>query len=141
MSSSNGIVSPIVWTPRFIVLFVSLLALGLSFASIFTQLWLNGALSAAAVLLFYAAFALVSSLLITLKVQSTWARAGGILACIWCLLMSLHFAIPAVSQLRPHASLLAHLDIATQCAFLGTATCFSISFTPLRRWDKWFFWL
>src|SRR5919198_915427 len=141
MSSANGIASPIVWTPRFIVLFMSLLALGLSLASILTQLWLNDVLSAVAVLLFYTTFTLGSSLLIIFRVHDTWMRAGGIFACIWCLLMVLHFALPTVSQLNPRASLLAHLDIATQCAFLGTATCFSVSSTPFRRWDNWFFWL
>jgi hypothetical protein len=139
MSSPNGIVSPIIWTPRFIVLFASLLVLGLSVASILIRLWSNDVLSTAAVLLFYTAFVLGSSLLITFKVQNLWVRAGGILACIWSLLMGLHFAIPAVSQLDPRTSLLAHLDIATQCAFLGAATCFSVSSTSLRRWDNWFF--
>jgi hypothetical protein len=139
MSSPDGIVSPIIWTPRFIVLFVSLLASGLSVASVLIQLSLNGVLSAGAVLLFYTAFALGSSLFLTLKTQNLWVRAGGIFACIWSLLMGLHFSIPMVSQLDAHTTLVSHLDIATQCAFLGTAACFSVSSTPLRRWDNWFF--
>ena len=53
--------------------------------------------------------------------------------------MGLHFAIVTVSQLDPHTSLVAHLDIATLCAFLGAATCFSSFSTPFRRWDTWFF--
>ncbi len=141
MSSSAGIVpsSTIVWTPRFIVLFVSLFVLGSSVASVLTQLWLNALLSAEAIQLFYTAFVLCSSLLITLRAQSLWSRTGGILACIWSLLMGLHFALPTVSQLGPHTSLVAHLDIATQSAFLGAATCFTIAFTPYRRWDTCFF--
>jgi hypothetical protein len=141
MPSSDGIVTPstIVWTPRFIVLFVSVFVLGSSVASVLTQLWLNALLSAEAILLFYAAFALGSSLLIAFRTQSLWIRAGGIFAFIWSLLMGLHFAVPTVSRLDPHTSLVAHLDIATQSAFLGAATCFSVSSTPLRRWDTWFF--
>jgi hypothetical protein len=141
MSSPNTIVTPstIVWTPRFMVLFASLLVLGLSVASILTQLWLNGVLRTETAPLFYTAFVLGSSLLITFRVQNLWIRTGGILACIWSLLMGLHFALPTVSQLDPHTSLVAHLDIATQCAFLGAATCFSVSSTPLRRWDNYFF--
>ncbi len=141
MSSSAGIVpsSTIVWTPRFIVLFVSLFVLGSSVASVLTQLWLNALLSAEAIQLFYTAFVLCSSLLITLRAQSLWSRTGGILACTWGLLMGLHFALPTVSQLDPHTSLVAHLDIATQSAFLGAATCFTVASTPLRRWDTCFF--
>ncbi len=143
MPSTDAIVMPstVVWTPRFIVLFASLFTLGSSVASILTQVWLNGYLSAEAIQLFYTAFALGSSLLIIFKVQNVWMRTGGIFACVWCLLMGLHFAIPAVSELDPRTSLVAHLDIATQCAFLGAATCFSVSSTPLRRWDIWFFYL
>jgi len=137
--SSNEIATPIVWTPRFIVLVAALLASGLSVASILIQLSLNGVLSTEAVFLFYTALALGSSLLLTFKVQNLWERVGGILACIWTLLMGLHFVIPIVSQLDTHTSLVAHLDIATQCAFLGAATCFSVSSTPLRLWDNCFF--
>ena len=133
--------STVVWTPRFIVLFAAIFTLGSSVASILTQVWLNGFLSAEAIQLFYTAFVLGSSLFIIVKLENMWMRAGGIFACIWCLLMSLHFALPAVSELDPHTSLVAHLDIATQCAFLGAATCFSISSTPFRRWDIWFFYL
>jgi hypothetical protein len=139
MSSPNGITSPIIWTPRFIVLFASLLALGLSLASILTQLWLNNVLSAVAIVLFYTALALGSSLLLTFRLQNPWVCAGGILACVWCLLIDLHFVIPIVSQLKPSAPLVAHLDIATQCAFLGAATCLSISSAPLRLRDNYFF--
>jgi hypothetical protein len=141
MASPNRIVTPstVVWTPRFIVLFVLLFTLGSSIASVLTQLWVNNLLSAEIVLLLYTACALGSSLLLTFRTQSLWMRTGGILAFIWSLLMGLHFAIPTVSRLGPHTSLVAHLDIATQCAFLGTATCISISSTSLRRWDTWFF--
>ncbi len=141
MSSPNMVVtpSPIIWTPRFTVLFASLLALGLSIASISTQLWLDDVVRAELILIFYTALPLVSSLLITFRVKSLWIRIGGILAFIWSLLMGLHFTIPSVSHLDPHASLAAHLDIATQCAFLGAATCFSASSIPFRRWDIWFF--
>jgi hypothetical protein len=143
MPSTDAVVTAptVVWTPRFMVLFASLFVLGSSVASILTQVWLNDLLSAAAIQLFYTAFALGSSLLITFKIQNVWMRTGGIFACVWCLLMGLHFAIPAVSELDPHTALVAHLDIATQCAFLGAATCFSVSSRPLRRWDTWFFYL
>jgi hypothetical protein len=143
MSSTDATVtaSTVVWTPRFIVLFAFLFVLGSSVASILTQVWLNDLLSAEAIQLFYTALALSSSLLIIFKIENMWMRASGIFACVWCLLMGLHFAIPVVSELDPHTSLAAHLDIATLCAFLGAATCFSISSTPFRRWDIWFFYL
>src|SRR5215470_14489317 len=113
--SSNEIAAPIVWTPRFIVLVVAILASGLSVASILIQLSLNGVLGNEAVFLFYAALALGSSLLLTFKIQNLWGRVGGVLACIWTLLMGLHFVIPIVSQLGTNTSLVSHLDIATQC--------------------------
>ncbi len=131
--------APIIWTPRFIKLFVSLLVLGLSLASIMTQLWLNGIVRIETIFLLCTAFVLGSSLLIIYRVQNIWIRTGGILTALWCLLLGLHFAIPMVSQLDPHTTLLAHLDIATQSAFLGAAVCFSVAHTPLRRWDNWFF--
>jgi hypothetical protein len=56
--------------------------------------------------------------------------------------MGLHFAIPHVLDLDldpQHATLIAHLNIAMQCAFLGAATCFSLSSVPFKRWDIWFF--
>lgn len=140
MSSSNEIVSsPIIWTPRFIVLFASLLVSGLSVASILIQVSLNGIISAEAVFLFYTAPALGSSLLLAFRAQNLWGRAGGVMASIWTVLMGLHFVIPIVSQLDPHTTLVLHLDVATQCAFLGAATCFSVSFTSFRRWDQRFF--
>src|SRR5690349_19016906 len=95
MSSSNEIVSsPIIWTPRFIVLFASLLVSGLSVASILIQVSLNGVISAEAVFLFYTAPALGSSLLLAFRAQNLWGRAGGVMASVWTVLMGLHFVIP-----------------------------------------------
>jgi hypothetical protein len=131
--------STIVWTPRFLLLFGALLVLGLSFASILTQLWLNGLLRSEIFHLCYTAFALASSLLIVFRARNVWIRTGGILAFMWSLLMGLHFVFPNVSQLDPHTALVSHLDIATQSAFLGAATCFTIPSLSRRRWDSWFF--
>jgi hypothetical protein len=141
ISSTNAVVTPstIIWTPRFIVLFVSLFVSGLSGASILTQFWLNGLVRGETILLIYTVFVLGSSLFVTYKIRNVWIRSGGILASIWCLLMGLHFALPTVSQLDPHTSLVAHLDIATESAFLGAALCFSIAYTTLRWWDNCFF--
>jgi hypothetical protein len=131
--------SAIIWTPRFMILFASLFVSGLCVASITTQLWLNGLVRDETILLIFTALTLASSLLIVVKVQNGWLRTGGVFASIWGLLMGVHFAIPMVSLLDPHTSLMSHLDIATQSAFLGASICISIAYTTLRRWDNWFF--
>src|SRR5262245_20155321 len=87
--------SPIIWTPRFIIVFFLLLTTGLSGASILTRGWLNGYYQAGWVLLAYTAVNLGSWISVSICARSPWVRLGGIFGCLWAILMGLAFAMSA----------------------------------------------
>jgi hypothetical protein len=125
----------VIWTPDFIVIFALLLVTGLSVASILTQGWLNGLYSSSKILLTYAVLIFGTWFTIVIKARSLWVRVGAVFSCIWALFNT--FAITL--SIDPQASLIVHLNAATNSALLAAYICLSVARTPLRRWDNWFF--
>lgn len=130
--------TPIIWTPRFIVLFALILAVGLSLESLLTQIILNGQIAPGAVLIFHALPILACWILLTIRTRSPWLRIGGIFGCAWTLFASGGFILSTL-PIDPKSALPLHLTAATDCALLGSYICLSIDRTLLHRWDNWFF--
>lgn len=131
---------PIIWTPRFIILFFLVLAIGLSIASILTRGWLNAYYPAGWVLLAYTVVNLGGWIAVSICARSPWVRSGGLFGSLWALLMGLTFAV-TVFPIDPNATILIHATVAASTALLGSFLCLSIARTPLQRWDHIFFWL
>lgn len=129
---------PIIWTPRFIVIFTLLLVIGLSVASLLTQGWLNHYYAREWVLLSYVA--LVSGCWISVigLARSAWMRIGGIFGGLWVIFTSMSLILSLLS-IDPHSTILTHLNAATNSSLLSAYICLSIDYTPFYRWDGWFF--
>jgi hypothetical protein len=130
--------APIIWTPRFIVIFALTLVVGLSVASLLTQGMLNGYYPPQAVLLTLVMLALGGWIAVVILVRSLWVRIGGLFASIWAIFMGIHLVV-SLLPIDPNASILLHLNASTNSALLGAYICLSIDRTPFYRWDGWFF--
>jgi hypothetical protein len=130
--------TPIIWTPRFVVIFALTLVIGLSAASLLTQGMLNGYYPPQAILLALVLFALGGWIAVVLLVRSFWIRIGGIFGGIWAMFMGIYLGVTLL-PIDPHASILLHLNASTNSALLGSYICLSIDRTPFHRWDGWFF--
>jgi hypothetical protein len=130
--------TPIIWTPRFIVIFALTLVIGLSISSLMTQGMLNGYYPPQAILLTLVIFALGGWIAVVILIRSLWVRAGGIFGSIWAIFMGIHLGV-SLLPIDPNASILLHLSASTNSALLGSYICLSIDRTPFHRWDGWFF--
>lgn len=130
--------TPIIWTPRFVVIFALTLVIGLSIASLLTQGMLNGYYPPQAILLTLVIFALGGWIAVAIFVRSLWLRVGGIFGCIWAVFMGIYLVV-SLLPIDPTASILLHLNASTNSALLGSYICLSIDHTPFHRWDGWFF--
>ena len=130
--------TPIIWTPRFVVIFALTLVIGLSTASLLTQGMLNGYYPPQAILLTLVLFTLGGWVAVVLLVRSLWMRIGGIFGSIWAIFMGIYLVI-SLLPIDPTASILLHLNASTNSALLGSYICLSIDRTPFHRWDGWFF--
>src|SRR5436305_991687 len=101
--------TPIIWTPRFVVIFALMLVLGLSAASLLTQGMLNGYYPPQAILLTLVIFALGGWIAVVILVRSLWVRVGGIFGSIWAIFMGTHLGI-SLLPIDPNASILLHLN-------------------------------
>jgi hypothetical protein len=128
----------IIWTPTFIVLFALVLATGLSMTTILIQGWLNGHYSDKAVLLAYMPLLFGLWLAILIKACSHWVRTGAIFGCLWSLFLAGNFWLSMQSTDLQAVSVI-QTNIAANSALLGAFLCLSLSYTPFRFWDIWFF--
>jgi hypothetical protein len=128
--------APVIWTPRFIILFAVTLALGLSLESLVTQGWAIRWFTGTWV--FLAHIALVSAGWITLlRVScSRWMRFGAIFGFICMLFIIINVIIQAI-LIQPSSYLLAHVNVITFLALLGCYICLTIDRLPMGRWDGW----
>src|SRR5579859_1464101 len=131
--------SPVIWTPRFIVIFALILVIALSASSPLTQGWLNSYYPAGFVYLGYMALIFGSLIALLWLARSPWVRLGAVFGCVWALMTSIGFALNLLSIDTPPASIAQHLHAATYSALLGTYICFSMARAPMQRWDSWFF--
>lgn len=131
---------PVVWTPRFIVVFFLTLVTGLSIESLLTQGWLNGAYNAQWILLGHAIVILVSLTALVVKGRSTWIRVGSIFGCIWAIFTGASY-VALLFGITSRSAIELEFQAAIACALLGTYICLSTHNIPFRRWDSLFFWL
>jgi hypothetical protein len=129
----------IIWTPRFIVIFVLALVVGLSTASLLTQGWLNGYYQPSLPELIYASVALCCWIALIFCARSAWVRLGAIFGSIWAIFIGSTFAITLLVPIDRTWTIIAHITSARNIALLGCFICLSIAHTPFRRWDTWFF--
>ena len=130
--------SPIIWTPRFIVIFALTLVAGLSGASLLTQGWLDHFYAGEWVLLAYTALVFAGWIAAVVYAHSLWARLGSIFGIIWAIFTSISFVISLLA-VDPNSPIVAHLNAATNSALLGSYICLSINQPLFRHWDGWLF--
>ncbi len=131
---------PIIWTPRFIMLFFLTAVIGLSLESLLTQGWLNKAYKAEWVLLIHVLLILTSLIVLSIKTRSPWIRTGGIFGCIWAVFMGASY-IATLFGISGRSLVTLQFQAVTACALLATYICFSTHHIAFRRWDSIFFWL
>ena len=131
---------PIIWTPRFIMLFFLTAVIGLSVESLLTQGWLNKAYKAEWVLLLHVLLILTSSIVLSIKVRSSWIRMGGIFGCVWAVFMGASYGATLLG-ISGRSLVALQFQAVTACALLATYICFSTHRIAFRRWDSLFFWL
>jgi len=135
---SNSPHTPIIWTPRFIIIFSLTLVFGLSIASLLAQFWMQGYYSGLWIFQAYIICVCLGWIALLVITHSNWIRIGSTFGIIWALFMSIHIII---YSLNTDLSLLVHAPInAAACiALLGSYICLSIDNTPINRMDAWLF--
>ena len=136
--SPNGYQSPIIWTPRFIVIFALTLTVGLSLASLFTQGWDNHYYQPGWILLGNTAIIFGIWIAIVIRARSLWVRVGGIFACLWTIFTGINF-IANLLMVNANLAVIAYLNATTSLALFGCYFVFSTNRIPVLRWDRWFF--
>ncbi len=137
-TQQKALVPPIIWTPRFIVIFALALVVGLAAEGLLAEGWVNKLYASGWILLAPPILALGGWTFTLVRARSWWIRSGAIFACIWALFACLN-ALMEKHAVVSSPALIAHLDAATCSAFLGAYICLSLDRTPLRRWDALFF--
>ena len=127
---------PVIWTPRFIVVFAVTLVLGVSLESLLTQGWAIRWYTGTWI--FLAHIALVSASWITLLAvsRSLWIRAGAAFGLLCMAFITINIVIQALLG-QPSGYLLAHINALTCLALLGSSICLTINLQPTSRWDAW----
>lgn len=132
--------APIIWTPRFIMLFFLTLVIGLSAESLLTQGWLNGVYRAEWVILAHALLILTCLIAVIIQSRSSWVRVGCIFGCIWAVFTGASDVITLLG-ISGRSIIILQLQAATACALLAMYICFSTHRILFRYWDSIFFWL
>jgi hypothetical protein len=128
--------APVIWTPRFMVLFVVTLVLGLSLESLLTQAWSIRWFSGTWVFLGHGALVSAGWITLLMTSRSRWMRLGAIFGLICALFIALNIIIQAI-QFQPSNYLLAHVNVVTFLALPGCYICLTIDRLPMGRWDAW----
>jgi hypothetical protein len=129
---------PIIWTPRFIVIFALALVVGLAAEGLLAEGWTNKLYPGGWIVLIHAILALGWWTFILVRARSWWIRTGALFACIWGLFACLN-ALMEMQVIDSSPAIFAHVDAARCSALLGAYICLSLDRTPLHRWDAWFF--
>src|SRR5437764_380430 len=99
--------SPIIWTPRFIIIFFLVLVVGLSGANMLIRGWLNGYYPVGWVLIAYTVVNLGAWICVSIYARSPWVRLGGFFGCLWAILTGFAFALSLFS-IDPGSIMLGH---------------------------------
>ncbi len=81
---------PIIWTPRFIVIFALALVVGLAVEGLLAEGWANGLYPSGWILLAHPILAFGGWTFTLVRARSWWIRSGAIFACIWALFACLN---------------------------------------------------
>ncbi|HLX55601.1 MAG TPA: hypothetical protein VKR83_01110 [Ktedonobacteraceae bacterium] len=127
----------VIWTPRFIILFVLTLVPGLSLESIFTQAWLVNWITGEWVFLGHIVLIGFCLILLLMVVSSRWILYGAIFGLIWTIFMAINLLIQDIPDMSK-ISILADVNVVTCLALLGFYICLSVDRLPSDRWDAWF---
>ena len=130
----------VVWTPRFIVLFGLMIAIGLSAESLLTQGWLNGIYREEWVLLAHTLLVLGCLVVLVRKGKATWIRVGAVAGCVWAVFTSASYTALLLG-IGKNSVILAQFHATMACALLATTICLSTHRIPFRHWDSLVFWL
>lgn len=128
----------IIWTPRFIMLFVLTLITGLSAASILTEAWMNNHYQSSLILSGYVVVIIISLIVLTRYAHSMWMRLGSFFGYLWTIFSFITFFLPTTG---PISLIRVQMLAAASSTLLGFYVCLSTHRTPLRRWDTFLFWL
>ncbi len=132
--------SPIIWTPRFIMVFFLTAVIGLSVESLLTQGWLNKIYKAEWVLLIHVLLIMISLIVLSIKARSPWIRMGSIFGCVWAVFTGASY-IATLLGIGGRSLVALQFQAVSACALLATYICFSTHHIAFRRWDSLFFWL
>jgi hypothetical protein len=128
--------TPVIWTPRFIVLFAMTLAPGLSLESLLTQAWAIRWFTGTWVFLGHIALVSASWITLLLISRSRWMRLGAVFGLICALFIALNIIMQAI-LIQPSNYLLAHVNVVTFLALPACYICLTIERLPIGRWDAW----
>lgn len=128
----------IIWTPRFILLFTLVLAMGLSALSVLTQAWLNGDFNSFWVSSIQVVVILAGWFTLLVVTSSQWVRLGSVFGCIWSA-FTLFNLTTGFLHVWHYTLNVTFLNVISSSALLGAYICLSLDCTPFRRWDSWFF--
>lgn len=130
--------APVIWTPRFIIIFAIVLVIGLSVAATLTQGWSNAYYSVGKILLIYTLPILLGWGVLAKQTRSSWTRLGALVGCLWTVLAGIYFWYNRTT-IDPTSPLALTLYDALRCALLVCYICLSLAYTSANRWDTWFF--
>ncbi len=137
-TQQKALAPPIIWTPRFIVIFALALVVGLAAEGLLAEGWANRLYPGDWILLIHAILALGGWTFTLVCARSWWIRSGAIFACVWALFACLN-ALMRMHVVDSSPAIIAHLVAAICSALLGAYICLSLDRTHLRRWDALFF--
>ena len=126
----------VIWTPRFIVLFVATLALGLSLESLLTQGWAIRWFTGIWIFLGHLALVGAGWIILTKVTRSRWMRLGAAFGLLFVAFVTINVLLQAI-QFQPSSYLLAHINVVTFLALAGCSLCLTIDRLPVGRWDAW----
>ncbi len=137
--AASGVSSaPIVWTPRFIVIFALILVSSLSIESLLTQGWLDRFYSGLWIFQLYVIFICLGWITLLVLTHSNWIRIGSVFGIIWAFFMTIYIITFSFNtDLAVHVQALT--NAATCSALLGSYICLSIDKTPFNRLEAWLF--
>jgi hypothetical protein len=126
----------VIWTPRFIVLFAAVLALGVSLESLLTQGWSIRWFSGTWVFLVHLALVAAGWIILLRGSRSRWMRFGAAFGLVFVAFVAINVILQEI-LFQPSSYLLAHVNVVTFLALAGCYLCLSIDSLPIGRWDSW----
>lgn len=137
-SDTNRSLHPVIWTPRFIIVFALILTVGLSVNGVMSQDWANGGGLEFWYMVIPALIILSGWIVAFVKARSRWVRTGSIFGCIWAIFTALSW-VPGYIHAYRTFEIQTSTNMLIACSLLGLSLCLSMNRTPLRRWDTWLF--